>query len=136
MKVREFLKANSLKQVALARYLGVTEAAISNVAKGKSDFSEDNLIKLINNPHGWDVSMLTGDSSEDVKPEIQEEPSNSLLEYLQRKVAELERKVEKLNDEKAELLQENAVLRYENRIRTPRKGDAESAESSLSADVV
>lgn len=136
MKVREFLKANSLKQVTLARYLGVTEAAISNVVKGKSEFSDDNLIKLINNPHGWDVSMLTGDSSEETNPEIQEEPSNSLLEYLQRKVAELEKKIDKLNNEKAELLQDNAVLKYEVMMLTPRKGDAEDAGNSLSADVV
>ena len=128
MRVREFLKANSLKQRELASFLSVTEAAISNVVKGKSEFSKENLIKILNNPYKWDVSMLTEN-----QPEIpaEEKPmvSNSLLEYLQRKVEQLER-------ENAELLQENAVLRYENMMLTPRKGDAEDVASSLSADAI
>lgn len=128
MRVREFLKANNLKQRELASFLSVTEAAISNVVKGKSEFSKENLIKILNNPYKWDVSMLTEN-----QPEIpaQEKPmvSNSLLEYLQRKVEQLER-------ENAELLQENAVLRYENTMLSPRKGDAEDAGNSLSASAV
>lgn len=128
MRVREFLKANNLKQRELASFLSVTEAAISNVVKGKSEFSKENLIKILNNPYKWDVSMLTEN-----QPEIpaEEKPmvSNSLLEYLQRKVEQLER-------ENAELLQENAVLRYENMMLTPRKGDAEDVASSLSADAI
>ena len=128
MRVREFLKANNLKQRELASFLGVTEAAISNVVKGKSEFSKENLIKILNNPHKWDVSMLTEN-----QPEIpaEEKPmvSNSLLEYLQKKVEQLER-------ENAELLQENAVLRYENTMLSPRKGDAEDAGNSLSASAV
>lgn len=128
MRVREFLKANNLKQRELASFLSVTEAAISNVVKGKSEFSKENLIKILNNPYKWDVSMLTEN-----QPEIpaEEKPmvSNSLLEYLQRKVEQLER-------ENAELLQENAVLRYENTMLSPRKGDAEDAGNSLSASAV
>ena len=128
MRVREFLKANNLKQRELASFLSVTEAAISNVVKGKSEFSKENLIKILNNPYKWDVSMLTEN-----QPEIpaEEKPmvSNSLLEYLQRKVEQLER-------ENAELLQENAVLRYENMMLSPRKGDVEDAGSSLSASAV
>lgn len=128
MRVREFLKANKLKQRELASFLSVTEAAISNVVKGKSEFSKENLIKILNNPYKWDVSMLTEN-----QPEIpaEEKPmvSNSLLEYLQRKVEQLER-------ENAELLQENAVLRYENTMLSPRKGDAEDAGNSLSASAV
>lgn len=128
MRVREFLKANNLKQRELASFLSVTEAAISNVVKGKSEFSKENLIKILNNPYKWDVSMLTEN-----QPEIpaEEKPmvSNSLLEYLQRKVEQLEK-------ENAELLQENAVLRYENMMLTPRKGDAEDVAGSLSADAI
>ena len=53
-----FLRKNHLKQVDLANYLGVTESAISNIARGKADLSDDNLEKLLNNDCGWDVSML------------------------------------------------------------------------------
>ena len=134
MRVRDFLKANGLKQRELATYLEITEAAVSNVVKGKSDFSKENLIKILNNPYGWDTSMLV-DQPEAPAPE-QSALNNSLLEYLQRKIAELESKVDKLNEEKMDLLQENAVLRYENSMLTPRKGDAEDAASSLSANAV
>ena len=122
MRVREFLKANGLKQRELASYLGITEAAVSNAVKGKSEFSKENLIKITNNSHGWDTSMLV-DQPEAPAPE-QEASDNPLIEYLQ--IAELEK-------EKADLLQENAVLRYENTMLSPRKGDAEDAGSSLSA---
>lgn len=128
MKVREFLQVNGLKQRELAQYLGVTEAAISNVVKGKSYFSEENLIKILKNNRGWDTSMLTSNQPE-VPAEEKPTTENPLLEYLQRKIEQLER-------EKEELLQENAVLRYENTMLSPRKGDAEDAGSSLSADAV
>lgn len=132
MEVRAFLKANNLKQRELAYYLGITEAAISNVVKGKASFSKENLIKILNNPHKWDTSMLTSDQPENP---MEEQPSSnsSLIDYLQRKVAELEGKIDKLNEEKADLLQENAVLKYENQLLAPQKGrNAEDAESSLS----
>ena len=128
MRVREFLKANNLKQRELASFLSVTEAAISNVVKVKSEFSKENLIKILNNPYKWDVSMLTENPPE-IPAEEKPMVSNSLLEYLQRKVEQLER-------ENAELLQENAVLRYENMMLTPRKGDAKDVTGSLSADAV
>lgn len=128
MKVREFLQANGLKQRELAHYLGVTEAAISNVTKGKSDFSEENLIKILKNKQGWDTSMLTSNQPE-VPAEEKPTSDKPLLEYLQRKIEQLER-------EKEELLQENAVLKYENMMLTPRKGDAEDVGNSLSASAV
>jgi transcriptional regulator with XRE-family HTH domain len=95
MKVREFLQANGLKQRELAHYLGVTEAAISNVTKGKSDFSEENLIKILKNKQGWDTSMLTSNQPE-VPAEEKPTSENSLLEYLQRKIEKLEREKEEL----------------------------------------
>lgn len=86
------------------------------------------------------VWLLTGEGSMLNTPEqetpVQEQPvpNNSLLDYLQRKIAELESKIEKLNDEKADLLQENAILKYENMMLSPRKGDAVDAESSSVAN--
>lgn len=74
-------------------------------------------------------SMLLGEQEPETPAPEQTTPNNSLIDYLQRKIAELEK-------EKAELLQENAVLRYENTMLSPRKGDAEDAGSSLSASAV
>lgn len=63
MDIRGFLEANNLKQVDLARYLGVSESAVSSMINGKSKPSKGNLIKMINNPHGWNVSMLVEESN-------------------------------------------------------------------------
>ena len=80
--------------------------------------------------------MLIGQQKSEVPAYVKPTSSNSLVEYLQKKIAELEGKIEQLNDEKADLLQENAVLRYENMMLTPRKGDAEDVAGSLSADAI
>lgn len=58
MDIKEFLYRNKLKQVDLAKYLGVTEAFISRMVKGVGNPSKENLTKILNNSHGWDTSML------------------------------------------------------------------------------
>lgn len=59
-----FLKTNGLKQVDLAKYLNITESAVSCATSGKSNFSEENLNKILQNTQGWDVSMFTGAHTE------------------------------------------------------------------------
>jgi transcriptional regulator with XRE-family HTH domain len=128
MDLKGFIYYNDINQKDIVEYLGVSKGYMSLVVSGKKKLSEENFRKLIENPYNWDVSMLTEN-----QPEIpaEEKPmvSNSLLEYLQRKIEQLER-------ENAELLQENAILRYENTMLTPRKGDAEDVAGSLSADAI
>ena len=122
MRVREFLKVNHLKQRELANFLSVTEAAISNVVKGKSEFSKENLIKILNNPHGWDVSMLT-EESRDSKPELvaEHKPQLSNVEILLRDMlAEKEAKIDVLLERINELIEENARLKT--LIESERKG--------------
>ena len=53
-----FLTTNGLRQVELAQFLDITESAVSNAVRGKSNFSEEKLIKLLQNDKGWDVSMF------------------------------------------------------------------------------
>lgn len=135
MKVREFLKVNKLKQVDLARYLGVTEAAISNVVKGKSEFSEENLIKIVNNPNGWDVTMLTSNQPENPMEEQPEE--RSIVDKLFAILAE-EQKSNKIllellreKDEKIEALQEEIRHYREHKGET-----AKDAATSFAANAV
>jgi transcriptional regulator with XRE-family HTH domain len=123
-----FIFYNNLSQKEVMKYLQVSKGYMSLVISGKKNLSEENFRKLIENPYGWDTSMLTSNQPE-VPAEEKPTTENSLLEYLQRKIEKLER-------EKEELLQENAVLKYENMMLTPRKGDAEDAASSLSADAI
>jgi transcriptional regulator with XRE-family HTH domain len=129
MNVRDFLKANSLKQVALARYLGITEAAISNVVKEKSEFSKENLIKIMNNPYGWDTSMLESQPQPELTTDVIPQYSNTEL-LLRELLAEKEAKIDALNEIIWELKAENARLAEQLRIKG---GDVVNAEDSLSA---
>ena len=127
-KLDEFLYKNRLKSSDLVEFWGVTKGVVSQILNGTTKLPTKRLEELLNNDRGWDTSMLTSNQPE-VPAEEKPTSENPLLEYLQRKIAELER-------EKEELLQENAVLKYENMMLTPRKGDAEDADGSLSADAV
>ena len=117
MKVREFLKANNLKQRELAHYLGVTEAAISNVVKGKSYFSDENLIKILNNSYGWNTSMLTESQPKNTveeRPSLVAEqiPTLSNVEILLREMLAEERaRNDALQERINELIEENAKLK-------------------------
>jgi len=90
---KEFLKRNKLKQVELANYLNITESAISNLVNGKSNLSEENLIKLISNDKGWDVSML-GSRIENPAEEIKSE--NYSGDVLDKVLSQLSRAQEQL----------------------------------------
>ena len=117
--------------------LGLAIGLIGKSRKPGRDLSRSAIEKILN--YYTDLNgtwLLTGEGSMLNTPEqetpAQEQTSsnNSLLDYLQRKIAELESKVDQLNDEKAELLQENAVLKYENMMLAPRKGDAADVGNS------
>ena len=136
-----FIKYNGLSNLAFEKACGLSNGYIRNF-KGNlgSDKLSNILVAFPELSKDWllygEGEMLIGSTKSDKPAEAQPASDGSLVEYLQRKIAELEEKIEKLNDERADLLQENAVLRYENMMLTPRKGDAEDAESSLSADAL
>lgn len=123
MEVRAFLKANGLKQRDLAYYLGVTEAAISNVVKGKSDFSNENLIKILNNPHNWDTSMLIEVEPETPAPS-QGGQDSAVVELLKEQNAELLAKIDLLNQQIGEL---RALLKKEGEESAAAAGGSSSA---------
>ena len=131
MRVCEFLKANGLKQRELASYLGITEAAVSNAVKGKSEFSKENLIKITNNPHNWDTSMLQGETSQ---PSLVAEhiPQLSNVEILLRDMlAEKEAKIDTLQEIIWELKEENGRLKEQLRAKGGDAGDAVNSSSAV-----
>ena len=140
--IRSYLESKGLTQCEVAERLSITQGAVSAYYRGKS-FGKNAAQKwseVFGFRENWlrtgEGEMLLGPQKSEVSAEEKIVMGYSLVDYLQRKVAELEGKIELLNDEKMNLLQENAVLRYENMMLTPRKGDAEDAESSLSADAL
>lgn len=83
---KRFIFENKIKQSFLAKYLGVTEGYISNVAGGRKELSQENLGKVLNNPYGWDTSMLTQSEN----PMADEPKADGLVDYLTRKVGDQE----------------------------------------------
>ena len=144
-KVKErllsFIKYKGLSNLAFEKACGLSNGYLHNfkgnlgsdkLASIQASFPELNKDWLL---YG-EGSMLLGEQEPETPAPEQAVPNSSLIDYLQRKIAELESKVDKLSDEKADLLQENAVLKYENMMLSPRKGDAEDAGSSLSASAI
>ena len=110
---KRFMFEQKIKQSVLAQYLGVSEGYISQVASGKKQLSDENFSKVLNNPYGWDVSMLT-EESRDSKPELVAEykPQLSNVEILLRDMlAEKEAKIDVLQERINELIEENARLK-------------------------
>lgn len=138
-EIRAYLESLGYVQSDVAERLQITQGAVSAYYRGKpiGKNSAKKWAEAFGFRENW---LITGEGSMLNTPEqetpVQEQtmPNNSLLDYLQKKIAELETKIEKLNDEKADLLQENAILKYENMMLNPRKGDATDAESSFVAN--
>lgn len=140
--IRSYLESKGLTQRDVAEKLSITQGAVSAYYRGKP-FGKNAAPKwaeAFGFRENWlrtgEGEMLTTPTKSNRPIEVKQALDNSLVDYLQRKIAELEGKIEKLNKEKTDLLQENAVLRYENMMLTPRKGDAEDVASSLSADAI
>lgn len=56
-----FICTNHIKQVELAKFLGISEGSISNLVKGRNNLSEEHFAKLLSNDKGWDISMFQHD---------------------------------------------------------------------------
>lgn len=102
--IKAFRKANNLTQSELGDYLGCTKAFISTIEKGNRPFPNEMLSKVIDNPHGWDVSMLQPSEVSDTLP-VQED---GLVSELRAQIERLESKVDNLNQEIGE---KNALIR-------------------------
>lgn len=57
-KLDEFLHKNRLKSTDLVEFWGVTKGVVSQILNGTTKLPAKRLDTLLNNPHGWDVSML------------------------------------------------------------------------------
>ncbi len=98
--VKVFLRTNRLKQVDLARLLGISEPFISQVANGTANLSFDNMEKLFDlaNEHGWDVSMLPSPTGE------------GTATYKDTRNANTSQQIDKMLDTLNEALKQNSRL--------------------------
>lgn len=112
-KLDEFLYRNRLKSSDLVEFWGVTKGVVSQILTGTTKLPTKRLEELLNNPYGWDVSMLT-EEARDSKPELVAEyrPRLSDVEILLREMLAEERaRVDALQERINELIEENARLK-------------------------
>ena len=94
--IRIFRKCNKLSQVALADYLQVTQGFISQIEKDLCPTPDWVISKLLENPNGWDTSMLVEEKTPAPAPS-QTEQVDMVIELLKAQNADLQAKVDALN---------------------------------------
>lgn len=128
-----FIFYNDINQKDVIEYLGVSKGYMSLVISGKKKLSEENFRKLIENPFGWDTSMLV-DSPDPVLESSAPAMNLSNVEILLREMlAEKEAKIDALNEIIWDLKAENAMLKEQVKYKG---AHAEGAAGSFVADAV
>ena len=92
-----FLKANNLKQVEIAQYLGVSETYVSQIVKGDRKLPLAQVEKIKQNGHGWNVEALEEYALEKQSPETADPEVAVLRErvrLLEKLLAEKERTIQ------------------------------------------
>ena len=61
--LKNFRKRNGLTQDQLGEFLNIKKSFISTIEHGNAKLPKEKLTKLLNNPNGWDTSMLVESSA-------------------------------------------------------------------------
>jgi transcriptional regulator with XRE-family HTH domain len=118
--LKAFRKANNLTQERLGDYLGIKKSFISTIESDKDPMPKDKFTKLLENPFGWDTSMLT---KPEVATEVKPVAESSLVGYLERKVTDQDALIR-------ELYQQIGALEKE--LELARKGEIASIVATYS----
>lgn len=108
--IKEFRKKNNLTQEQLAQFWGVKTSFISFLENGRSKLPKDKLTKLMDNPYGWDTSMLVDGYTTNIGDHIEQNGGNGNIGKIAgdsaAEVAALRKEVEllrqQLDDAKAQ----------------------------------
>lgn len=108
--IKGFRKKNELTQDQLGEYLGIKKSFISMMESGKSNVPKEKLTKLMDNPYGWDTSMLVDGYTTTIGDHIEQNGGNGNIGKIAgdsaAEVAALRKEVEllrqQLDDAKAQ----------------------------------
>lgn len=128
-----FIFYNNINQKDVIEYLGVSKGYMSLVISGKKKLSEENFRKLIENPFGWDTSMLVGSPAPVLESAAPAMNLSNVEILLREMLAEKEAKIDALNEIIWELKAENAMLKEQIKYKG---AHAEGATGSFVADAV
>jgi transcriptional regulator with XRE-family HTH domain len=116
----KFMTINGLKRKDVAAFLGVSGAFITQISSGMRNLPDEKLAAIKANAYGWDVSMLT----ESENPMTDQPKEQSLVDYLQRQVADKDALIR-------ELYKQIGIL--EEKLDSARKGETASHVGTSSA---
>ncbi|MBR5660565.1 MAG: helix-turn-helix transcriptional regulator [Bacteroidales bacterium] len=89
--IKQFLIDNNMRQVELARFLGITEGSVSKMAKGITRPSGENLRKMMDNDKGWDTSSLLLEPGRTMERSDLKEENRRLRKEVDRLLSIIER---------------------------------------------
>ena len=115
-KLDKFLYVNRLKSSDLVEYWGITKGVVSQILNGTTKLPTKRVEELLNNPYGWDTSMLTETQSENVQVSKREwgqvnEVDVSFASVLHEIMTRREEKIDFLQARINELIEENTRLK-------------------------
>ena len=143
--LKQFRVVNNLTQTELGDYLGIQKGFVSKIENGKEKPPQAKFQKLLENPHNWDISMLTAHEEPvevDVAGLIIKErlfnlldKANATNEMLLKMIEIKDRQIQELSDRMVETLSTINDLKEEIQ-RLKSKGEtAENAGPSSCANV-
>lgn len=134
-RLREFLYRNRLKSNDLVEFWGVTKGVVSQMINGNTKLPTKRLEELLNNPYGWDTSMLTEENNQaSLKNNMT--PNLSDMEIILRDMlAEKEAKIDTLNELIWKLKEENGRLNEQVKHLLNEKGKTASDANNQIANV-
>lgn len=131
--IKTFRKCNKMSQVALAEYLEVTQGFISQMEKEMCPIPDWVISKILDNPNGWDTSMLT-QSRDEVSEVVENKTEVNITDRLLAIIEDQKRDTQMLLGMLREKDYEIKRLREE--LNERKKGVAPSADHSLSANAI
>ena len=131
--IKTFRKCNKMSQVALAEYLEVTQGFISQMEKEMCPIPDWVISKILDNPNGWDTSMLT-QSRDEVTERVENKTEVNITDRLLAIIEDQKRDTQMLLGMLRE--KDNEIKRLREELNERKKGVAPSADHSLSANAI
>lgn len=115
-----FIKSNNVLKKDIAKYLGISNAFVTQLCDGRRSIPNDKVALLKQNPYGWDTTMLEQSPTINTRvsgngsANVQVGSNNKLAQDssdLKVQIAVLEKENELLREQRELLLEQNDFLK-------------------------
>lgn len=116
----KFIKSNNVLKKDIAKYLGISNAFVTQLCDGRRSIPNDKVALLKQNPYGWDTTMLEQSPAINTRvsgngsANVQVGSNNKLVQDssdLKVQIAVLEKENELLREQRELLLEQNDFLK-------------------------